>query len=391
MASRIWSALILAGFVGFTPAEALADDDEVIFDLDDDEDEDPPPERLKEGDSEDVDEGDPDEESEPATPATGTTGETGSGLLDVDDDDDEEDDAPMGQLKPGEDNASLYRAKLSEVEGMSADEESMSWEEYLDKYPASVFRKVIQERQEVLSDALYSEGGPSQQVDAGKAELNFAQGILMEPIDPRSRIRAGFTWGFPNWINLLFDYEHQLQRNMSVHGGMQRRAGGWNIEGGVRYAFIKETRTNFILTGIGDVHLNVNPIAPGIRPQIAAGKRFAAGKTGHIDLQAQVGPDLMFYSAEISPRIAGGLNLTVAPSETVEAFLEINSYMKDMGWSDGNAFQFNQLAFGIRFMGKRDPNSGSQMSGGAGAAVPVSTNYWKHHYGAVIGDYNFYL
>ncbi len=390
MASRLWSTLFLAALVGLTPVDVLADDDEVIFDLDEDEDEDedPPPERLQEADNVEGDEGDPDELASPAPQEAGEQ-PLERGFLEVEEGDEDEDDTPIGQLKPGEDNAALYRAKLAELEGMSADEEAMGWEEYLSQYPQSVFRKVIEERQEVLSEALYTEGIPDPGQDAGKAELNFAQGMLIEPIDPRSRFRAGFTWGFPNWINLLVDYERQLQRNMSVHGGTQRRPGGWNLETGVRYAIIKDTRTEFILTAIGDVHLNVNPIAPAFRPQIAAGKRIQMG-SGHMDIQAQAGPDLMLYSAEFSPRLVGGLNITLSPSENVEAFLETHSYMKDLGWAEGNPFRFNQIAFGMRFMGKKDSGNGSYLSGGAGATVPYSINYWRYHYGAVMGDFNYY-
>jgi hypothetical protein len=88
--------------------------------------------------------------------------------------------------------------------------------------------------------------------------------------------------------------------------------------------------------------------------------------------------------------MTGGVNITLAPSDTVEAFIETHTYMKDMGWEEGNAFRFNQIAFGMRFMGKKNPATGSQISSGAGAAVPYSVSYWKHHYGAVMGDFNYY-
>lgn len=392
MATRLWSSLILAGFIGLAPLDSYADDAEFDIDLDEEEEEDeePPPQRLEEADADDVDEGDPDEAAIPAAPKEDPL-QKGSGLMNPDDGDDEEDDdsAPFGQLKAGQDSASIYRAKLAEVEGMSPDEEAMEWEEYLEKYPLTVFKKNIQERVDQLGDSLYGSNTKAT-VDAGKAELNFAQGLLIEPIDPRTRLRAGFSWGFPNWINLLIDYEKQLQRNMSVHGGMQRRPSGWNLEGGVRYALIKDTRTQFILTAIGDVHMVVNPTVPSFRPQLAAGKRFALG-SGHMDIQAQAGPDLMMYAEEFSPRLAGGLNISVSPSETVEAFVETHTYMKDLGWESGNAFRFNQISFGMRFVGKKNPVTGGHYSAGAGAAVPYSTNYWKHHYGAVMGDYNLYL
>ena len=105
MATRVWSSLILAGFIGLAPLDSFAEDDDFDFDLDEDEEEDeePPPERLDEADAEDVDEGDPDESAIPVQPeaAKEDTLEKGSGLLNPDEDDDEEDDsAPLGQLAP---------------------------------------------------------------------------------------------------------------------------------------------------------------------------------------------------------------------------------------------------------------------------------------------------
>ena len=43
---------------------------------------------------------------------------------------------------------------------------------------------------------------------------------MPQPIDPRSRFRVGFEWGYPSWINLIANYEQQIDRDFSVHGGM---------------------------------------------------------------------------------------------------------------------------------------------------------------------------
>jgi hypothetical protein len=188
-------------------------------------------------------------------------------------------------------------------------------------------------------------------------------------------------------VNLLVDYEHQLQRQLAVHGGLQHRFTGWSLEGGARYAIIKSTRTNMIVTAIGDIHMNVNPFAPGLRPVIAAGKRFDLPRDVTLDLQGQLGSDMMFYPSGFSPRTLWGMNATVAPSETISVFVETSSYVKDMFWDEGSAFKFNQFSFGLRVTGKGEADTVA----GAGASVPVSTNYWKYHYGSILGDFNYYL
>ena len=390
----VWS-LALSLFV--SPAFA-AEDDDFLLDLDSEEDSSSttrPDDEEEEDEDEDPDE-DPDESAAPAPAAvpgaeeSPDTPDPSNFLQPLDEAEafEAEETASPTTLRPGEDNAAIYRAQLDSVAGLSPDEAGLSWEQYLQKYPLSVFRDQIETHMEELSGALYGEIGPDGPVDAGKQELAFAQGMLIEPIDPRSRLRAGFAWGFPNWINLLVDYEKQVNRQLGVHGGFQQRFSGPNLEGGARWAILKDARTNFILTAIGDIHLNLAPIAPGIRPMMAVGKRFGKDES-HLDIQGQLGPDLMFFPGQFSPRFLAGLNMTYSPSKTVKIFLESHTYMKDMAWDDGGAFRFNQLAFGLRFVGQR--NGKDVYDGAAGASVPYSVNYWRYHYGAVMGDFNYYL
>ena len=140
-----------------------------------------------------------------------------------------------------------------------------------------------------------------------------------------------------------------------------------------------------IVTAIGDLHLNLDPIAPGFRPMIAAGKRFEFSGDKRLDLQAQLGPDLMFYPGIFSPRFLFGLNATMVPSDKVKVFVEASSVSKDMGWDEGETFRFNQIAFGMRFQGKGKSDVGT------GASVPYSANYWRYHYGSIMADMNYYL
>ena len=367
--------------IGLSPAYAAQDDDFLLDEDPDEEEEDEEFERIDEAGEFELD-GDDSELDE-------FDGEIKIDMGAVPYDDDEEEEE--AELPPGTDNAAIYRAQLEQMVGMQPDEEGMAWESYLQTYPNTVFRKQIGERMDELGEAMFQgPRGATREVavvDKGKRELDFSAGMLLEPIDPRSRLRAGFEWGYPSWINLFADYEKQLDRDLSVHGGMAHRFTGWSLEGGARYAIIKSTRTDLILTAIGDLRLNLAPVAPGVRPMVAVGKRFRLSGDTYMDVQAQGGADMMFFPGIFSPRYLTGLNVTVAPSETVKAFLETTTVVKDMGnWDDRtDSFRFNQIVFGIRFQGKGNSVIGT------GAAVPYSANYWRYHYGAIMADYQYYM
>ena len=385
---RLAHPILLSLIVALAAPTAFAADDDDLFledDLEEDEDDDEVEvPRIDDEDDfdEDPDDAGLDDEEEAFESILGTEAETVN--IDIGLEDDEE-ETPIDELPPGTDNASLYRAQMNDVAGMASDEEGMAWEQYLQTYPNSVFRKQIEDRIDELSESMFAADRRSTNVDAGKQELNFSRAMLMESIDPRSRLRAGFEWGYVDWINLMVDYEKQLQRNMSVHGGLQHRFSGWSLEGGIRYALVKLTRTNLIVTAIGDLHLNLDPIAPGVRPLLAVGKRFDLAGEAYLDVQAQAGPDLMFYPGIFSPRVMAGLNASLSPSEKVKLFVETTSVMKDFGWDEGDTFRFNQIAFGMRFQGK------GKSVVGTGASVPYSANYWRYHYGSVMADMNYYL
>ena len=380
--------------IGIVSEPAFAQDDDFLLDEDPDEDDDigvpAPVDRIDEGDVPQGDEDDTsldDEENE----LDALMGEGEAPLqidLGLDVDDDEESDE---ELPPGTDNAAIYRAQIEQMVGMQPDEEGMAWESYLQTYPYSVFRKQIEARMDELGEAMFrGPRGAVADVKSGstkRKELDFTAGMLIEPIDPRSRLRAGFEWGYPSWINLITQYEHQLQRDFSVHAGLSHRYTGWTLAAGTRYAIIQSTRTDFILTAIGDLQMNLAPVAPGVRPMIAAGKRFRFGSDSFFDIQAQTGSDLMFYPGIFSPRWISGLNMTLSPSERVQVFFELTGIMKDMGsWNERTgSFKFNQMAFGLRFQGK------GKSVVGTGATVPFTTNYWRHHYGAIMADYQYYL
>ena len=385
------SLLALSLFVlafSFPPTALAADDedessssedefpdeiDESFFDEEDNEED--KIERFEEADTE--------EEAEPE----GDEDWTDSGEEPVDGDFFEEEDAEEGEVEiggPGEDNAKVYRKFLLQMDDLGPDEEIISWEQYLQKYPNSLFRGKIEKRIDEISEEQFSErvvrsiGGIE---DAGQRELDIAMPLLLESIDPRDKIRAAFEWGYPAYINLLFDYEKQLKREWSVHGGIRNRYTGWSVEAGTRYALVKSARTQTLVTGIFDVHFNTNPVFLGLRPQIGLGKRF-----GSLDAQAVFGPDFEL-SDPLGIRWLGGANLTYHAADIVAFFAEFSSQMKHIGWDEAanGPFRFNVVTFGIKIA----PKEGTMST--VAASVPASYAYWGYHFGSVMGDTTYFI
>lgn len=372
--------VLLLGSLTLSPATFADDDDDPFGGLDDPDDE----------------SGDDDEIPPPPPPKTGT------GSQDPDtqfEDTDFDEDIDVGARKEGEDDARIYREQVEKMKRLNADQELLEWERYLKKYPASIFKSRIQDRISELSTQLFDTnlGASSESglMEAGKAEIRFAQPFTLESIDPRRKVRIGLEWGFPSYINLLVDYEHQLKRNWSVHAGARRRYTGWNIEAGTRYAIVKSARTNMLVTGILDGHLNMNPAFFGLRPMVGVGKRFNV--LSGLDVMAQAGTDLPFgYGDHFSPWYIGGANVTLSPSEIVRVWAETSISVKELIHNDlppgitMGSFRFNTVTVGIQFVSRKGKTTDlADIS--AGAELPYATNYWAYHFGAVAANANIYL
>jgi hypothetical protein len=316
---------------------------------------------------------------------------------DVDDDEDLLGDEPQGPTSG--DTEQVYRAAMNKLSALEPDEELAGWEAYLGLYPNSVYRTRIENRMEELTDKMYEVGigGPKQEVDALKAEIGFAQGLQIENIDPRTRLQVGFEMGLPNYVNLVADYERQLMRNFSFHAGLKRRYTGYNGEVGVHWALVKSVRTKMLVTLIGDVRFNTIPFYPGLRPQLAVGKRF-----GRLDAQLQAGADLTYRTwtdpfgdaaSAVQPAIVGGASLFYAANDQVGAFVESNTYMKELaadGAFEGGLFRFNVVTFGLKFFptSKGSPSRDKEVN--FGATVPYMQQWWQFHYGSIMGQFNYY-
>ena len=386
---RLFRPLLLLLPLAFAPSLAWAQDDEELGDEDLLEESEEDKKAREEAEKKRMDEGDDldllDDEEELDQ------------LDDLDMDEEEEGDDLLGLEEEigrdsiggeGEDNAGIYRDYAEEVSRYIPDEEMLAWERYLDKYPNTLFLDRIEKRLEALEEMLYQqriETDEPVRLDADKRELRFAQGLLMENLNPRTRLQAGFEWGLPNYMNLLVDYEYQVRRNLSFHGGARRRYTGWSLETGTRWAFVKSSRTRTIVALIGDLHLNADPAFLGLRPQLGVGKRF-----GNFDAQAQAGVELENRS-DAGLRVIGGANVTYAASDRVSVFTETNLHMKNVAWADGGSFRFNILSFGMKFYPSVGNLEDGQIEINLGASAPYTSNYWMFHFGSIMGQLNYYM
>ena len=382
MLSHIRIPLILASLLLSAPALAQDDDDDWLFEDDD-------------TDLEDEDEGDGDEEEDWME----DFGDEDEGDPTFEDEDDIFGEDEIERAVEGGDTAEIYRDYIEEVRGLPADEEALAWERYLKTYPNTSYRSRIDARLTDLEREMFEDtelDRPGSSVDAGRKELNFAQPMSLENIDPISKFRVGFGMGLPSYVNLILDFEYQIFRELSAHVGVQgRETAGASIELGSRYALVKSARTKTLVTVIGDVRLGTNPFYPALRPQLAVGQQIGIGEA-RLDIQLQGGTDITFIpdvsgDAVAEPRLVGGGNITLVPADRVRVFMEGRAYMKDFGF-EGGAFAFNQVTFGLKIMGAPDPQTGAApFEAGFAAVAPFQARYWGFHQGAIAGDLNYYL
>ncbi len=289
----------------------------------------------------------------------------------------------------GEDDADIYREFKEELGRLDPAEEAISWQNYLEEYPKSIFKPAIEQRIEILEAELYGERIEGKYQDNGgdgTAEIKLTQPIFLSNIDPRQKFHVGFELGFPAQFNILLDYEHQIKRELSVHAGLQSSVSGSYFEPGVKYAFIKSARLQMLSTANFDLILGNNL---GFRPTLGWGKRFMLNNDILIDAMAQVGSEVIL-APSIDPRIQGGFQIAVAPTDVIRFFVETSVYMKDISWEQGDAFAFNTFTFGIKFFDQKDARN-SKYEVGTAANIPYYYKYWRQHYGSITGDLNWYF
>lgn len=350
------------------------------FDVDDEEDDDIEIERLDEGDDLEMD--DPIDDDDYGGDIEGED-------LDFSDELEELGEDEIGG--EGQDNVEIYRTFIDNMDDLGPEEELISWEEYLAKYPNTLFRDRIERRMEEVQDDIYGtriDDGSEGYVDAKDREIGLTNPQMLANVDPRTRARVAVELGLPSYFAGTLDFEYQVMRELSVHAGYQRRYTGGSLELGGKYALIKSARTNLLVSGIVDVHYNIDPGFLGVRPQLAAGKIFDVG--GGLHVLGQAGVDWEVGRLDGSPfgstRIIGGAHVHYQASDVVGVFAEGSLNVKSSGDPDLGNFAFNVVSFGLKFS---PPGKPAYI--GLNANVPAQYNFWGYHFGAVQADLNWYL
>ena len=282
----------------------------------------------------------------------------------------------------GQDTSRIYSEAEEDFADLQADEEMLAWDRYLEKYPNSLYRDRIERRLEDLELELYQERKSTKEedrLDADERDVPISAALLLQNINPGNRAMAGFEWGLPSYINLMLDAEFGITREFSVHAGLRNRFLTWNLEAGARYAFVKSSRTQTLVTGILDFRLATSPAYIAARPQIGFGQRVK-----NVDIQAQIGIDQELRGGS-TPRIIGGANVTGRIDETVSIFVETNYNAKGFG-KDGveGLYTFPTASFGFKlYPGVVEVN--------IGASVPYATRYYRWHDGSIMGQVNHYF
>jgi hypothetical protein len=398
------SAISTGLMLGLCVTPAYAKDKDKDKDKDDDEDEVEVQPELKVNED-DFKENDEDEaEPPPKRIEEDDKEETGGDDLDFSDDEDKTDDikftdddeqTSVQPRQPGEDTAQLYRAAQKKTTDMTPDEETIMWEDYLRKYPKSLFADRINDRMEELSAIMFGERVPGSDrgasaIDAAKRELNFATPLKMAPLDTRSHVSAGFDWGFPNWFSLNVDAEYAFLRELSAHVKVGRDFAGWTVSPGARYALIKSSRTGTLLSGGLDVKLNTSPFFPAFRPVVGFGQRLRVMKG--LDLSAELAADLEVRESS-DVRWFAGLHGELRPNDIVCVFWEWDWDTKYLNNPDVDPFRFFTTSFGLKFVPKKASNEqgDGRILAGMAASLPYATNYWGFYAGGVDVSGDFYF
>ncbi len=348
------------------------------------EDETPDPKRLDEADKDDA------TDPEKADDDNFSDGDDSDDLQFNDDNEQE----TVKAREAGEDTAQIFRDFEKKVRDLNPDEEQIKWEQYLEKYPKSLFRDRIESRMDDLSNQMFSEriptGDDASKVDGKDKEINFADGWRLMGLDPKTKVSGGFELGIPNWFGLNLDFEYQIIRQLSIHAGVGRGIGGLEVAAGGKYAIIKSARTKTMLTVGVDVGLNTKPlnIYPTVAPTIGVGQRINV--LNGLDIALEVGAVPEFHQP-LNMRYTGGLSAELRANDVVYAFAETQYNLRPV---EEALFEFNTVSFGLRFVptAKRVKEDGSGRAViGVGANVPYMHDYWAFYKGAVGADINYYL
>ena len=303
-------------------------------------------------------------------------------LLDDLDDLEEEDEQ---ETDSEADDPEIYADYKEELRGESPTEEFEAWERYLEVYPNSQFRMEIEQRMKSLEDAAFDElqeednldEEPGTEVDAKRREMNIYEPMLisMNP-NTRRRFEVGLLWGYNDYLNYDLSVEWAFKRNFSVFGGLRHegRSFGGTLQAGVKYAFLKDVRTNIVLTGAFSVkagYSSLDRLSFTIEPWIG----FAWIASDKIQFQTSLAFDLRVD--KLLHWVTWDAMVVFNPKPKVGIYIESKQRhsLHDVDGLDTQYLAFFQAGVGAKFR----PND--KMEFGVGANIPYFWRIWK--------DYNY--
>lgn len=301
---------------------------------------------------------------------------------------DEEGPAVTAERKAGEDDANVYRAMQTQLLEADPEERLAAWEDYLKTYPNTAFLEQISDEIAQAEAELYQDGIRGEVVETVyKRQLPFPEMALGENLNPATRIKLGFEFGLPDWINLIGDMEYALTPRFSGHVAMRKRLTGWALEAGPRVAILKLEDPGLIVSAVADVHLGVDPAMFGVRPGLAAGFH----PIEMLWVQAQGSVEVEGISGTWAPRYRGGGQIHVRPADPVALYVEGNLESKYLGWISGD-FMFHTVVFGMRFYPMKSTEKRTDATDVLlGGSVPAMYAFWDTHKGAATAQISHHL
>jgi hypothetical protein len=308
-----------------------------------------------------------------------------------------EDDA---ELEEGEeevddevDDEELYTEYKAELRGEGPSEEIDAWQRYLEVYTKSLYRLEIEKRITALEEASYQETleerlaeEDSEKVDARDAEMLFLEPALLS-LSPNTRrhIEVGAVWGFDDWLNFEALFEWNFHRQFSVWGGIRHsgRDLGGAVQIGAKGAFIKDTRSGILMSGMFNVEAGATPKSGfffAIQPTYGFGFR----PNDFFQVQTTLGIRMRLNN--FHSEVLWDIQAAISPNDVFSIYFESlqkhSLYSPPVG--DVQYFGFHQAGIGVKVR----PVKAVEVT--VGANIPYALRLWRDyrfagvHFGFVV-------
>ncbi len=296
-----------------------------------------------------------------------------------------EDDEAEGEeeeLDDEVDTEEIYKEYKDELRGEGPAEEIDAWNRYLEVYTKSLYRLEIEKRIKALEEAAYQETleerlaeEESSKVDAKDEELRFLAPTLLS-LSPNTRrhIEVGVLWGYSDRFNYEATFEWNFHRQVSAWAAL-RHAGrdlGGSLQIGGKGAFIKDTRTGLLMSGMFHIEAGAAPKSGfffAIQPTYGFGFR----PNDIFQIQTTLGFRLRVNN--IHHQVLWNVQAAVSPNDIISIYFE--SLQKHSFYSpptgDAQYFGFHQAGVGVKIR----PIDAIELS--VGANIPYALRLWRDY------------